>query len=1386
MSTCTSTAVPSFVRLTPFGPYCGECNVTLSIEKGILRHAQERHPSESSFKNAVVIRSVKDDMKVLRERHCDDFSDFLKTGFAPESLWFCSVCFLPFGRKANYQRHIESRNGFCSTSTGGQMALFPTICGRKGPKSISLVSPILQREGAPPSVITAGSSVSSLTFTNVSRILSQQVVSLRIPSTLMHTHDEAVKILSPFVRQDEDPYEMSLIYLPLLGPAFEGTIRQYLFFTKRQPDEPPVLTKWMEAGSLWLNNYAAAHIANVSANVRSRLAEFEQREMDGVAVATGTFVLRRGIPRLIAELHSFLRFLFHFPTIIFDEYKNIDSPNKDLKWMIEHATIPRILYRAACEEPLTHGELPVACRYGLTRGFTIKKDTGALIMNECGWFSSRISALMHLLRAGVCGYLVTLTLPEHPESSGHLSNEEMEIVRAVQNGRVTNLLAPYVKRLRDMNCRKPPNKNHTVNGNGDITCGAFTFVKTTWSTIIPRLLSMIKDPLSKIIIGDDWELFLNRPVMVMDLTLLHAYVKDGDRQIFLQDVQVQEYCPGNQSIFARLQAILELCLFGLGTGAVRFEELARIKTTSCQWHNSYIYYWVESQKQGNIKVRRTPKIVEHRLSLSLSRAFLLIRKCLAEMPSICDKTLLPSSHEASMLTLVQDIFDFDNRPGLLQVRHLFTSIGNILVPERTSAGGDDEMVSSQILTEKSGHTQGTGRRAYSTTLENSEEALYDFYHKSLGEACLDPPPIDFVPFSDSILNAALRELVGKNATYRHSQQRDMVVTASNNVLRHSYVGLPCGHGKSMSWMVPIVASFLAGRHVGLRIVVLPYNFLLGHMVDRARSQLGVLHDRLTVEFLSSGDIDDAIVPSILMDHELPSLLFLNLDGAVKLLQKHMDRLLKLANDNLLKTIYVDEIQQFLCEYSLRTPYQGLRELGRVGVPVLCLSGSLPTSMAMQLMAYFRLTIGTLPESSVDVIDGLDPVGTGFSLEVTTTKAVGKDVADYIKKSGRIPCHVICSSKPVVQEIASLLSPSMTVLTVTGESSSEEQFSISNSWSCGKCDVLVSTTVALVGNENSKCRTIVIAGVLHNVSSLVQAFGRLRPEQRGADSAVSIFHRPINKTVLEDTKKIVDTSFQEMKDAGCLDDSTKKDYGNIFSYRGLQEVLLLSNGCYLKKISSFFGQDRPDCERCSLCRARLESTTSDVAIMDHDQDTVEKHESHSSHASPKKRLKVSPVPSINKKGSDEVARSKDVANELNDRDKAIRHEADLVVRELKYRCLHCKNGSCEGDMCLKGRCYRCGEAKHLSSHCRYNTVKLGEILGNKGVCFGCFDIRGRSGYEPHPFKECPLKSRLKRLVVADFASSGLTSFEEYLRKLYASDMSFLTMLTKFSKDVVLGR
>jgi hypothetical protein len=65
---------------------------------------------------------------------------------------------------------------------------------------------------------------------------------------------------------------------------------------------------------------------------------------------------------------------------------------------------------------------------------------------------------------------------------------------------------------------------------------------------------------------------------------------------------------------------------GLGVGAVQYEEVIRLKVLSCQWHNSYLYFWTESLKKGSLKASSaTPKLVEHRLSLSLSRIVLLGR-----------------------------------------------------------------------------------------------------------------------------------------------------------------------------------------------------------------------------------------------------------------------------------------------------------------------------------------------------------------------------------------------------------------------------------------------------------------------------------------------------------------------------------------------------------------------------------------------------------------------------------------------------------------------------------------------------------------------------------------------------------------------------------------
>ena len=162
-------------------------------------------------------------------------------------------------------------------------------------------------EGIAVSTITDSSSQAA-----INQILAVEPRS-KVPATLLTTEEEACAILSPYVRSDEDVHDLCMIYYPLLAPGFDGKMKEFLAYSANQPAEDGILFKWLEAGREWLGKYAAGHIANVSANVRSRLAEFEQKELDGGIVGTRTFVLRRGVPRLMCELDAALRFFYRYP-----------------------------------------------------------------------------------------------------------------------------------------------------------------------------------------------------------------------------------------------------------------------------------------------------------------------------------------------------------------------------------------------------------------------------------------------------------------------------------------------------------------------------------------------------------------------------------------------------------------------------------------------------------------------------------------------------------------------------------------------------------------------------------------------------------------------------------------------------------------------------------------------------------------------------------------------------------------------------------------------------------------------------------------------------------------------------------------------------------------
>ena len=314
--TTMSAEIPAFLGITPFGPYCKLCDVSLSVQKGIAAHGKESHPKEQ-FKNTTVVRYVQRRMKVLRELHANDLTPFLTEQPSPHPTWFCNVCFSAFSKSCNYNRHLEVRsNILCVGGTGGKVSCYRTICGRLGPQNCDTTTINSTTTPTTLTIVSATSSVSMLSENSL-QSLSNKSLSVesdsKVPAPLLITQDEACKILKPFVRPDEDVNNLYQNYLPILAPGFDGRMKEYLSYSTPQSVEDPILCNWLEAGREWFNKYADGHIANVSANVRSRLAEFEQRELDGTVVRGSTFVLRRGIPRLIYELEALLRFFFHYP-----------------------------------------------------------------------------------------------------------------------------------------------------------------------------------------------------------------------------------------------------------------------------------------------------------------------------------------------------------------------------------------------------------------------------------------------------------------------------------------------------------------------------------------------------------------------------------------------------------------------------------------------------------------------------------------------------------------------------------------------------------------------------------------------------------------------------------------------------------------------------------------------------------------------------------------------------------------------------------------------------------------------------------------------------------------------------------------------------------------
>ena len=450
---------------------------------------------------------------------------------------------------------------------------------------------------------------------------------------------------------------------------------------------------------------------------------------------------------------------------------------------------------------------------------------------------------------------------------------------------------------------------------------------------------------------------------------------------------------------------------------------------------------------------------------------------------------------------------------------------------------------------------------------------------------------------------------------------------------------------------------------------------------------------------------------------------------------------------------------------------GLKVLGLglglgLGVPIVGLSGSVPLFAVNRLAKRLCLSIRD-DLSDMKIVHGGDVVGTfpkGFKIRVLINENCIEEVVLFVRKrlgssdhKGGLTeaLHVFVSSKKDGALLLQLLSSQYpnNCRFVSADNSKDEINQVAAEWGRSVFDILISTSIALVGNENPKCRHLACAGYLFDMMSMVQFFGRLRPYMRSPTGQIFLCV-PTELPSRRDTLRLT-----TLKNDRLMDAKDHSKFVDAMTSKGLQDWLIAASngtsGCALKKLSSIMGKKRhEDCGACTSCRS-------------------------------------SPIVAIQ-------AVAQDRLTAISLEAKACGH----VLGRLANECLACGKKECSGIAfgknikdsngqlivgCMNPRgCWTCGTVGGTPHH--KNECFNRNYLKNK-ACYDCWVWKEVPGHVMHDMGCCPVKARLRRLLSYDYHKTVVdqkaTKFQSYFEAIYYSEASFLRFMSEMESKYMSG-
>jgi len=827
----------------------------------------------------------------------------------------------------------------------------------------------------------------------------------------------------------------------------------------------------------------------------------------------------------------------------------------------------------------------------------------------------------------------------------------------------------------------------------------------------------------------------------------------------------------------RLVSEIEIGFHGLGGGSERQTTVSGIFAKQL-WiaNNLALYFLTVHDKRPKIRTKAQIP-VEHQLPPSLMPLFILFRHIITRLEDEESNSIIPliPSRTFTMKNAICQHFGIDpNVVSLTDIRKLYTSATNIIHAEMVKR---DKLRADDRSARQNNHTPAVHQRYYETALLGWQGRWYEGYHCFFGET-VHSGDIDFSlvqePITADQQRSALQCLFGQLARFNSPDQERMAELSCNSHEMHKFFGLPCGHGKTLSLLIPLVVEKMTKRFSGCRVFILPYGFLKDSLFEAFSSKLQMFAGMLDIKCHSAGSITETEMPSELTADNPPDVLILTIDAVANLVQYHPFLLRSWKEASNLRGIFIDEIQTLVSEYSFRPAIQHLRKLAELEVPLTILSGSYPARMIPSMMRY----LCGADESDIQSLQSTDLVGTGLQFEVIKSNAAVDDTIKlmnaYHENTGRA-VHVLCASKKDCIEFGERCKEDSGVAIVHAGVPKLEQARIAKAWFEGKITKLFTTSLGIVGNENGLMGLVIFVGLLHDISSLLQGCGRLRPKQRGPLARVYHIVSDANLSPNSNLTKEADGRREQLLQVGLIDNESINSYNAIFHIDGYK-TFFETDGCYLERLLQLFsgGEGNDKCQRCTWCRlgtrrTNLESilqdqfsaeapnreaevdTANDSCVLDSDTaNDVSYDEDMVNSEAETNLLSPTPVDRRGNTGGDStdtqhtvtstvavvrrlvrnpyakkasqsastqpiqrqtpVQKSGVRVQQACNNQVAIKNIALRKLAWLKEHCPNCKTNRCPGE-CLRYICFKCGGKGHGSAACTYGARKRKKIDGS---------------------------------------------------------------------------